>query len=384
MKNWPLFLCIIVVCIAIYAYINRAKKTTYTGTSDETAPPVHEPKPTAIADLPPQKSSDSPPPEPGTQAKSITEIAFIDLETTGLDPSTDRVIEVGVLTYKKGENKASGYSCLANPGTSIPSRITELTGITNEMVADKPMTGAVIAEFLDAIGDKPVLAYNAKFDVGFLKAEAARIGRSFDNHSVCIMELAKEKHPGLRRYRLQDMCEVLSIQVEPIYQQGPHRAAFDAQRAAHLYFALCAGKQPSQEKQDEGPPRWFDRSQLAAYHATRDSAKFVFQQGKASEKSDMASAARDHKTALNLFMKAATIQIYQLANESVSLPRTSQTGDIECLNRLTLCLCKLGHAQQAHDEASAYFQICTEDVSTKTADIIRKRIEKALTKAVKP
>ena len=169
------------------------------------------------------------------------EYAFIDLETTGLDPQSDRIIEVGVFIAKIGVKTYKGYSELVNPERKLPARIVELTGITDEMLYDAKKACEVLPEFFDYIGDRTVFAYNAVFDIGFLKAEAKRLGREFNNPSHCIMEDIKTEFPQLPRYSLDSVCKAFDITTE----QASHRALGDAERAMRVFFAAASGNQPT-------------------------------------------------------------------------------------------------------------------------------------------
>lgn len=168
------------------------------------------------------------------------ELAFIDLETTGLDPQGDRIIEVGVFIIKKGNQKHKGYSELVQPDRKLPVRIVEITGITDEMLADARKAGEVLPEFFDYIGNRDVCAYNAEFDMGFLKAEAKRLGCEFNNRSFCVMEYFKEEFPQLRSYSLDAVCKDFDISTD----KRTHRALADSERTALVYFAACSGKTP--------------------------------------------------------------------------------------------------------------------------------------------
>lgn len=165
--------------------------------------------------------------------------AFLDLETTGLDSENDRIIEICVFNITPGVSMHSGKSTLINPGRPLTPFITELTGITDDMLKD--MDGEEsLHEYFDFIGDRPVYAYHAPFDMGFLKAAASRLGRSFDNESKCILQRLRDEHPKLRSYKLGDACKAFDISVD----SDAHRAEGDVRRALALWNAINNGKQP--------------------------------------------------------------------------------------------------------------------------------------------
>ena len=93
-----------------------------------------------------------------------------DIETTGLNSHTNKIIEIGAVKIKAGRI-IDRYSQLINPGISIPYHITEITSITNEQVANQPKIDEVIGKFVDFIGDAVLVAHNAPFDMGFIKRD---------------------------------------------------------------------------------------------------------------------------------------------------------------------------------------------------------------------
>lgn len=172
-------------------------------------------------------------------ARSPLSCAFVDLETTGLDPQNDRIIEICVFVITEKATSHDGKGTLVNPGRPLTPFIIELTGITDEMLATVPGEEC-LHEYFDFIGDRPVYAYNAEFDMGFLKAAARRLGRPFNNHAVCIMERVKAEHPNLRSYKLGEVCKAFGLEIDAV----GHRAEGDTRRAVFLWNAVNTGKQP--------------------------------------------------------------------------------------------------------------------------------------------
>ena len=164
---------------------------------------------------------------------------FLDLETTGLDPENDRITEICVLHVVFGESVHDGLGTLINPGRPIPPQVVELTGITDEMVRDK-QGEEILHEFFDYIGTDPVHAYNANFDMSFLKAAAKRLGRSFNNESRCVLELLRKNYPNLRSYKLGDACAAFGITPDG----KAHRAKGDTIGAIALWNSVINKKQP--------------------------------------------------------------------------------------------------------------------------------------------
>lgn len=158
-------------------------------------------------------------------------IVMLDFETTGLSPDMgDRITEVAALRIVGGEI-TERYVSLVNCGVRIPSFITALTGITQEMVDSAPSCAQVVPELLDFIGGDMLAAHNASFDEKFLKAEGARLRRSTGHAGlVCSLKLARRLYPGLASYKLGQLSSQLGIR----FKGTAHRAEADAEVAAEV------------------------------------------------------------------------------------------------------------------------------------------------------
>ena len=108
----------------------------------------------------------------------VNEYVAVDVETTGLNPQRDRLLEIGAIRVCEGE-PAETLSVLINTGIPVPARIQELTGITDEMQKTGKKAGEAIREFLEFRGALPVVGHNVSFDFGFLKQAAVDAGGSF-------------------------------------------------------------------------------------------------------------------------------------------------------------------------------------------------------------
>ena len=161
----------------------------------------------------------------------------VDIETSGLSPIKDKIIEIGASLYVDGEVQKT-FSSLVKPQlASLPERITELTGITEEMLADAPSEAEVMQEFL-AFAEEgiPLLGHNILFDYSFLKVAAGRLGREFARNGFDTLRLARLCHPELPSKTLAAMCEFYHIENE-----HAHRAYEDAIAAAELFEKLKSG-----------------------------------------------------------------------------------------------------------------------------------------------
>lgn len=155
-------------------------------------------------------------------------IAALDIETTGLDPNTDAIIEVGVYIFK-GRRQETEYSTLINPHRHIPDFITNLTGINDPMVRNAPNISDVLSELTNLVGDLPILGHNIKFDLSFFD----KYGLFKSNNRIDTYELAAVLLPMASRYNLGALGLQLGI---PLH--ASHRALDDARVTAAVYQNL--------------------------------------------------------------------------------------------------------------------------------------------------
>lgn len=158
----------------------------------------------------------------------------IDIETTGLGPEKEKIIEIGAVKYVDGV-QTEVFSTLIHPQTAgIPARITELTGITDDMVKDAPNEAEAMGSLLRFLdGEAVLLGHNVSFDYSFLKVAATRLGVTFEYRGLDTLAIARACHPELPKKTLAAMCEAYEITNE-----HAHRAYEDAHTAARLYFAM--------------------------------------------------------------------------------------------------------------------------------------------------
>jgi len=162
-------------------------------------------------------------------------MVMLDFETTGLSPASgDRVTEVAALRIAGGA-VVDRYVSLVNCGVRIPSFITGLTGITQQMVDRAPPAAEVVPALLDFIGADTLCAHNASFDEKFLRAEAERLDLA-PRHAalVCSLKLARRVFPQLSSYKLGDLSGKLGIG----FRSAAHRAEADAEVAAQVLIHI--------------------------------------------------------------------------------------------------------------------------------------------------
>jgi len=165
----------------------------------------------------------------------------LDLETTGLDPVRDAIIEVGAVKFRESE-VIGEFSTFVNPGRPVPRMITELTGIRDSDVATAPSVQYVLPRLVHFIGDFPIVGHNIRFDVNFLRQAATRSNTdAFHNPSLDTFELAGVLLPKAERYNLGELARLHGIDVG-----HSHRAFDDAVTTQRLFQALLerAGQLP--------------------------------------------------------------------------------------------------------------------------------------------
>lgn len=155
-------------------------------------------------------------------------IVALDIETTGLDPEKDSILEIGAVRFTARRVEAE-WSALINPGRPIPAFITQLTGITDQMVREAPPLRAALAQLKDFVGDAPVLGHNVRFDLAFLR----RYGALSRNDALDTYELASVLIPRAGRYNLGALAQTLSVPLP-----ATHRALDDARVTRVIYQRL--------------------------------------------------------------------------------------------------------------------------------------------------
>ncbi len=164
-----------------------------------------------------------------------TTFVVVDLETTGTSPDDDSITEIGAVKVCGGEVLGE-FATLVDPGRAIPPQIVQITGITTAMVRQAPQIDAVLPGFLEFASGAVLVAHNARFDIGFLKAAAARCTTAWPAFQVlCTVQLARrilsrDEAPSVR---LSALAQLLGSQTRPT-----HRALDDARATVDVLHAL--------------------------------------------------------------------------------------------------------------------------------------------------
>ena len=166
--------------------------------------------------------------------------AVIDIETTGGQIQRDRITEIAIIIWD-GEEIVDKFQTLINPERMIPYNITQLTGISDDMVQDAPKFYEVAKKVVEITKGTIFVAHNVSFDYKFIKEEFARLGFTYIRKQLCTVRLSRMAFPGRKSYSLGNMIKFLNIEV-----QSRHRALDDAKAAL-----ICLQTVFEQQKEDE-------------------------------------------------------------------------------------------------------------------------------------
>ncbi|MDY4490635.1 MAG: PolC-type DNA polymerase III [Candidatus Faecousia sp.] len=160
------------------------------------------------------------------------EYAAFDLETTGLSSRADRIIEIGAVILKNGE-EIDRFQTFVDPGRKLDRKIVELTGITDEMLLGAPSIQEVLPKFLEFVGNRVLVAHNSDFDTGFIRAECQRQGLPYGFTAADTLILSQNLLPHLNKFKLDIVSNALSL---PEFNH--HRAADDAMTCGLIMHRL--------------------------------------------------------------------------------------------------------------------------------------------------
>jgi DNA polymerase-3 subunit epsilon len=168
---------------------------------------------------------------------------ILDTETTGLDPSSgDRVVEIGCIEALNHMPTGEFFHCYVNPERDMPEGAFAVHGLSSEFLSDKPKFAEIADGFLEFIGEAPLVIHNAEFDLRFLDAELALIGKAAIERarSVDTVALARRRYPGAQ-VSLDALCRRFEIDLT---RREKHGALLDAELLAEVYLYLMGGRQP--------------------------------------------------------------------------------------------------------------------------------------------
>ena len=158
-------------------------------------------------------------------------LAFVDLETTGLNPSHDRIVEIGIVTVDDG--RVAEWSSFVNPGRRVSGFTRSFTGISDDMVADAPRFSEIAGDIRHRLDGRLFVAHNARFDHGFLKAEFERVAIEFEPDVICTVMLSRKLYPQFDDHNLDALMARHGLAAET-----RHRALPDARLIWNFWQTL--------------------------------------------------------------------------------------------------------------------------------------------------
>lgn len=192
----------------------------------------------------------------------------IDLETTGLDPKRDKIIEIGVVKVERNK-VVREWETYVNPNRKLEERIVELTGIQDEQLSKAPKIGEVLPALFEMLGNDVLLGHRIMFDYSFIKKAAVDHKLSFERSGIDTLKIARKYLADLESRGLGYLCEYYGI------CHKAHRALEDARATVELYRKLT---ESFYEKElTEGGPDHLFRPRPLCYHVKRDTPITVSQ-----------------------------------------------------------------------------------------------------------
>lgn len=163
----------------------------------------------------------------------INNYVTIDLETTGLSPKYEKIIELGAAKIRNGK-VTDVFSSFINPGKTLPERIVDLTGINESDVSQAPYIEEVLEQFLEFLGEDVLLGHNLVFDYSFIKKAAVNQKLVFDKQGIDTLKISRRFLTELESRKLEFLCQHYGIKLDA------HRALNDAIATHELYQKLAS------------------------------------------------------------------------------------------------------------------------------------------------
>ena len=182
------------------------------------------------------------------------DFTVLDLETTGLNPKTDKIVEIGAVRIRGGRIEEQ-FESFVNPGRKLEERIVTLTGITDEELVTAPVMEEVLPKLLTFIGEDILVGHRVLFDYAFVKRAAVNQKLTFEKQGIDTLKIARKVLGQLESRKLPDLCEYYRI------PHKAHRAVNDARATAELYRRLA----------EEFPDETLYQPQPLIYKAKKDS-----------------------------------------------------------------------------------------------------------------
>lgn len=159
----------------------------------------------------------------------VNDYVVFDLETTGLEATTDKIIEIGALKYKNNE-LVDEFSVLINPKMKLPPIITRITGLTDKDLTNKETIEKVLPKFIEFVENLTLIAHNSEFDLGFIEENIKRLGLNMiNNKNIDTVEIARTYIPKAYNYKLETLKKYFHLEF------GSHRSVDDCKTTNYVY-----------------------------------------------------------------------------------------------------------------------------------------------------
>lgn len=163
-----------------------------------------------------------------------SKMVLLDCETTGGNPTYNRIIEIGLLVIENGK-LVKRWQSFVDPETSLPPFIQKITGISPGMLVGAPIFSDLSHELLELLEGRTLVAHNARFDYGFLKNEFTRIGVKYSTKPLCSVKISRSLYPQFKRHGLSHIIQRFNLQIE-----NRHRAMDDAEMIYQFFLKTSA------------------------------------------------------------------------------------------------------------------------------------------------
>ena len=175
--------------------------------------------------------------------KFVNDYVVLDLETTGLSPNKNEIIEIAAIKVKN-DKVLEVYNKLIKPDNGISEFITSITDISKEMIENAPNIKDVIKEFNDFINDEIIIGYNICFDLNFISDKSIKhLGKDINNKYIDVMKLVKTVFPQIKHYKQTDIASLFNIDTN-----SAHRALKDCEMCKSIYDKIKFIGLPKEEK----------------------------------------------------------------------------------------------------------------------------------------
>lgn len=159
----------------------------------------------------------------------MTKFAIVDIETTGGHYRYSKITEIAIIVIENGK-EIKKFESLINPECIVPTEITRITGINNQMLENAPKFYEIAKDILEITQDCIFVAHNVSFDYGFIKEEFKNLGYTFQRKKLCTVTLSRKYFPGLKSYSLGNLIKNFEINV-----LNRHRAYDDAWATVQIF-----------------------------------------------------------------------------------------------------------------------------------------------------